>query len=140
MKKVFLDTSLFIRLFTKDLPHQHEQCEILFQAVQSGRFKPYISNIVLAEIVFVLSRTYRFPKQIIIGALGSVLKIRNLTLLETTSSHDAIKLYRDYSIKYQDCLIVTQLPDDVTLVSYDREFNKILSIDLATPDEIINKI
>jgi predicted nucleic-acid-binding protein len=140
VKKIFLDTSLFIRFFTKDLTVQYEQCEAIFRAIQAGKFKPYISNIVLAEIVFVLTRTYRFSKPTVINAIASVLNIRNLTLIEITDSHKAITLFKQLSIKYQDCLIASQLPKGVALVSYDRDFAKIPSINLAKPEEIIGRI
>lgn len=135
--KIFLDTSIFIRFLTRDIEEKYEECKELLALVESGRIKPYISNIVLAEIVFVLTRQYKFPKVEILKDSETILQTRNLTLLEETDTPQALKLYKKYNIKYQDCLIVTQLPRGVTIATYDKDFSKVKSLSAATPEEIL---
>lgn len=137
MRKIFLDTSIFIRYLTQDSQEKYTVCSLLIDQIQTGTIKPYISNIVILETFFVLNRTYRFPRETILAMIDDMLALRNLTLIEVTKTKPALKLYQQHKIKFPDCLIVTQIPGGVTLVSYDHEFSKITSLSLATPDAII---
>lgn len=136
MIKIFIDTSIFIRFLTKDIPEKYDECENLFQVIQNGEAKAYISNFVLFEIVFVLTRQYKFPKKKVLQILDQILKIRNITLIEKTDTSKALRLYKEYNIKYGDCVITTQIPKGVTLVTYDRDFSKIPALKPLTPDKI----
>lgn len=136
--KVFLDTSILIRLFTHDLPDKVEECERIFEFIKEGRIKPYISNVVYMELIFVLTRQYKFKKSIVVKVLEDLFKLRNLTLIEKTNTKQALQLYNDENIKYGDCLIAGQIPKGVILVTYDTDFSKIPSIKSITPAEIFN--
>jgi len=41
-----------------------------------------------------------------------------------------------YKVKYGDCLIATQIPKGVTLVSYDKDFDK-LGVGRKEPAELL---
>lgn len=138
MNRIFIDTSIFIRFLTQDIPEKYSECEMLFKLVQDGEIKSYISNLVLFEIVFVLGRQYKFPKKRILQILSQILKIRNITVIEKTDTIEALKLYDQYNIKYGDCVITTQIPKGVTIVTYDTDFSKIPSLKSATPAQIFN--
>lgn len=138
MTKIFIDTSIFIRFLTKDIPEKYDECEMLFKHAQEGEVKPYISNFVLFEIVFVLTRQYKFPKKRILQIISQILKIRNITLIEKTDTIEALKFYDKYNIKYGDCVIANQIPRGITIITYDADFSKIPSLKSKTPAEIFN--
>ena len=137
-KKAFIDTSVFIRFFTNDDPEKFQDCLEFFEVVESGKIRPYISQVVIFEIVFVLSRLYSFPKEKILLAIDEICNIRNITVIEVTNTRSALDLYGVYSIKYQDCLIVTQIPQGCTLVTYDDEFKRVPTITPRTPMELVS--
>ncbi|MBI2086017.1 PIN domain-containing protein [Candidatus Daviesbacteria bacterium] len=138
MDKIFIDTSIFIRFLTKDIPEKYEECENLFKIIQNGEAKSYISNFVIFEIVFVLTRQYKFPKKRVLQILDQILKIRNIIVIEQTDVTKAVKFYNKYNIKYGDCVIATQIPKGVSIVTYDADFSKIPSLKSITPAEIFN--
>lgn len=138
MKSVFLDTSIFIRFFSKDDVRKAEQCISLFKRVELGALRPYTSNIVLQEIHYVLLRRYRFPKAQILGDLQRILRLRNMTLVEKTDTPAALNMLSKYNVNYGDCLIATQIPKRVVLVSYDKDFDK-LGILRKEPSELLQK-
>lgn len=138
MTKVFLDTSIFIRLFTKDVLEKYRQCLTLFEVVEEGRVKPYTSNIVLLEIFYVLTSVYRFKSEDVRDALDRILRIRNITLIEKTNTDDALQFFDKYKIKFADCLIATQVPDGAKLVSYDAEFRKIPTLNAVSPQQLLS--
>lgn len=137
MEKVFLETSVFIRYFTADDKKKFKDCSELLEIIERGKVRPYTSNIVLFEILFVLTRIYKFSKKEVLEEIEKLLDIRNLTLIDTTNSKEAIRLFKKYNVKYPDCLIATQVPKKTNLVTYDEEFNKIPTLSPATPEELV---
>lgn len=133
MHKVFIDTSVFIRFLTQDDKQKAQDCEHLFELVEQGKLRPYISNIVILEIQFVLTRLYNFPKNKVLVDIGNLLALRNLTLVEKTDTKKALSLHKRYNIKYPDCLISTQVSKDTKTVTYDEDFSKIPGIFSAKP-------
>ena len=137
MKKALLDTSIFIRFLTQDDPQKFEDCAKFFELVEEGKIRPYISNIVILEIQFVLIKVYKFPKATVLEDIDTILRLRNLTLIEKTDTNEAISLYKKHNIKYADCMIITQLPKGAKLVTYDEEFEKIKNISPVTPKDLL---
>jgi predicted nucleic-acid-binding protein len=125
MTKVFIDSNVFIRFLTQDDPQKALDCTEFFELIEQGLLRPYISNVIVLEIQFVLVRLYKFPKEKVMDDIATLLSLRNLTLIEKTDTHKALELYKKHTVKYADCLISTQIPKGVRLVSYDEEFSKI---------------
>lgn len=136
--KIFIDTNIFIRFFTHDLEEKIEECEKLFEFIRDGKIKPYISNIVVLELIFVLTRQYKFKEEIVLKAVDNLLKLRNIRIIELTKTKKALALFKKLNIKYTDCLIATQIPKGTVLVTYDKEFSKIPVLKSITPAEIFN--
>lgn len=138
MKKIFLETSVFIRYFTRDNLEKFNDCLRLFELVEEGRFKPYTSNIVIAEIIFVLIGIYKIPKKKVLSAVEDILNMRNIVLVEKTRTLESVKLLKKLNIKYGDCLIVHQVPGGTILISYDDDFKKIPYLTTSDPAQILN--
>lgn len=136
--KIFIDTNILIRFFTHDLEEKIEECEKLFEFIRDGKIKPYISNIVILELIFVLIRQYKFKEEIVLKAVDNLLKLRNIRIIELTKTKKALALFKKLNIKYTDCLIATQIPKGTVLVTYDKEFSKIPVLKSITPGEIFN--
>lgn len=137
MKKVFIDTSVFIRFLTQDDREKFEECESFFKEIELGKLRPYASNIVILEIIFVLARIYKFPLKTILTRLKVLLQLRNLNLIEKTNTPQALKLLGRFDVKYGDCLIATQLPVRALLVTYDEDFKKMGLRNLTEPKGLI---
>ena len=138
-KKIFIDTSVFIRFLTKDDKEKYESCFRLIDQIEQGKLRPYISNIVIIEIIYVLNRQYSFPKKDVLSAVSELLKLRNLTLIESTDMKKSLLLFLKKNIKFQDCIITTQIPRDSTLITYDNEFKRIEGLKTMTPEQIVSE-
>lgn len=135
--RIFIDTNVFLRFLLDEDSEQHRDSVKLFAAIAEGKFSPYTSNIVVAEITHVLTRIYKQPKSIVLSSIEKLLTIRNLTIIEKTNTKDAVKLYKTFSMKFGDCLIATQVPNGVTLVTYDTDFLKVKHLRVATPTDML---
>lgn len=137
MKKIFLDTNLWIRFFIEDDQTQFAQTKQLLNLVEEGKIRAYISTIVFLEIQFVLQKLYHLPFEKIIGIFDIILKVRNITVVEKTNLALAIKFFKLYKIKFPDCLIASQLPKNAILASFDEELSKISEITVKNPKQIL---
>lgn len=136
MTKIFLDSNIFLRAFLQD-NDQSSSVKQLLEVIEEGRFSPYTSSIVLIEISFVLSRTYKKTREEIIDYLESILETRNITILEETDSPLALMYYKKSGIKFSDCLIASQVSQEMILITFDRDFSKIKGFTTKTPAEIL---
>lgn len=135
MKKLFLDTNVWLRFILED-NEQAKTCRELIMQIEAGRWRVYSSTIVLLEVNYVLNSIYKIKTNEVIEDIEVILKTRNLTLIEKTNFRQALKFYRQYKIKLTDCLIAAQLPPKMILVSYDRDFQK-LPVAVKTPKDLI---
>lgn len=135
MKKLFLDTNIWLRFILED-NEQARVCRELITQIERGKWRVYTSTIVMLEINYVLSSVYKIKSKQVLEDLESILKTRNLTLIEKTNFSQALKFYRKSGIKLSDCLIASQLPPKMILVSYDQDFRK-LPVAIKTPAELI---
>lgn len=134
--KIFLDTNFWIRLYLEDNPKQLKICKDLIAKIEAGGFQIYTSSIVFLEISFVLKSVYKLPFSKIVEILDSILTLRGITINDKTDIKKALKFYKKYKIKFSDCLIASQLPVNVILVSFDEELPKIKEIVVKKPQEI----
>lgn len=134
--KVFLETSVFIRYFTADDKKKFKDCVHLLEIIEKGgKIRPYVSNIVILEILFVLTRVYKFSKKEVLEGIQKILDLRNLTLIEKTNTREAIETFQRLNIKFPDCLIATQVPRSSKIVTYDEDFSKIKNLSVFLPGE-----
>ena len=137
MKKVFLDTNIFLRFFLRDNESQYQNVCKLFAKIEEGNFKPYTSSIVFLELNYVTRKIYKLPIDEVLDYIEAVRKMRGITVIEKTDSSKAINHYKEYKIKLGDCFIAAQIPKGAILATYDADFKKIKEIQSQTPDEIL---
>lgn len=137
--KILLDTNFWIRLFLEDNQEQLAVCKDLISNIEAGRFQTYTSSIVLLEISYVLKSVYSLPFSKIIEILDSIFTIRGITIIDKTDIKKALKFYKKYKIKFTDCLIASQIKQDMVLVSFDKELAKIKDIIVKKPQEVLIK-
>lgn len=137
MTKVFIETSVLMRFLTADDTRKFQDCLTLFEKIEQGQIRPYTSNMVILEALFLLTKLYKFPKAKVLTDLHKVLTLRNLTLIEKTDTRVALNLFAKFNIKYADCLIATQVPKTITLLTYDEDFKKLTGFKISTPAEVI---
>jgi predicted nucleic acid-binding protein len=133
--KIFLDTNIWVRYLIDD-SKQTEDCDMLIRYIERGFLQPYTSNIVFLECVYVLEKLYGVSSSSLKEILDAMLETRSLTIYEKTDTQQALLWHKNLSVKYADCLIATQIPQDVTLVSYDRDFDQFPTLHRQEPPDI----
>jgi len=62
-ERVFIDTNLFLRYLTNDIPEKANQVENLLQRAVAGRIILVTTSLVMVEIVWTLASSYGFGRQ-----------------------------------------------------------------------------
>lgn len=137
--KIFIDTNLWVRFFLQDVQAQYEITKNLLAKVEIGELRAYTSAIVLLELQYVLQKFYKLSYEGLIEAFGVIKRLRKLTIIEKTNFDLALKYYKQYHIKFSDCLIASQLKEDMVLVSFDEELAKIKETTVKKPQEVLIK-
>lgn len=135
--KVFLDSNIFLRYLVPENPSSHNECTAIIGAVENGQLVPYISNIVIQEILYSLIRIYKFDKKTVLSWLSDLMNLRNLVLIEKTNTPKSVALYKKYSMKFGDCLIAVQIPKGTILCTYDTDFAKLPHLTSGTPHHVL---
>ena len=126
--KYFIDTNVFLSVAAHDNLEHLNQSKGLLAKIKSGEIDGVTGDIVLAEMNWVLSSFYKFPKARIVKLLNGVNNIPNLEINNAYNSRSAIRLFGNTNVKYIDCVIAS-IPQIVAkewvVVSYDEDFKKL---------------
>jgi len=145
----FLDTNIFLRFFAKEGEVKvYNDCLKLIENLKNARLKAVTSNLVLAEIVWVLGSTYKVSKFDISAILKAIESMSSLKIIDEFQTSLANGLFENYSIKYIDALIASNpgiYSKEWTVVSYDKDFDKLGVIrkepsEVSTPNENVTPL
>ncbi len=90
---IFVDTNVFLRFIIRDNESFFHKARDLFEKGESGKLKLETSDLVIAEIVWVLESHYVFSTPEIKAVIETVLETRNLKVANHSRVKEAIALY-----------------------------------------------
>jgi predicted nucleic-acid-binding protein len=99
---VFVDTNVFLRFFVRDVEAQYEKARALFEKAETGTIKLETSELVIAEIVWVLESFYGFTRTEITEVLATLLVSRNLKIANHAKISHAVGLYASGNMDFID--------------------------------------
>ena len=74
----FVDTNVFIRFLTNDVPQKADSCEKIFKRAIEKKESLFTTELVIAEIIWVLESFYKLKKEEIRNKLEKILNTPNL--------------------------------------------------------------
>ena len=123
---VFVDTNVFLRFFVKDVEPLYEKARTLFEKAEAGKVKLETSELVIAEIVWVLESFYGFTRKEITDLLLILLSSRNLKIANSSRTSAAVQLYAAGTMDFIDAYNIAYMKSrDITKVAtYDHKHYK----------------
>ncbi len=100
-----LDTNILVRLLVRDDPDQTEQARRFIDNRCTPESPGFINSVVLAEVVWVLDRVYRFPRRQIAAAIESLLMGQDRIVEYHDDVQAALAEYRSSNIDFIDAVI-----------------------------------
>ncbi len=123
----FVDTNVFIRFLTNDIPQKADACEEVFKKAVEKKEIIFTTDMVIAEIIWVLESFYELEKEEIQPKVEKILNTPNLVCPNKDLILRALALYRGKNIDYIDAynaLILKEKGID-ELYSYDKDYDRI---------------
>jgi predicted nucleic-acid-binding protein len=103
-----LDTNVLLRVFLEDDPSQHRRATAFLVAHRSLPGEPprlFVPSVVLCELVWVLTSTYRRPKSEILRVLDAILNSRDFEVGDCDAIRAATRRFVDGAGGFADYFI-----------------------------------
>lgn len=139
--RYFIDTNVFLSIMAHENIESLQESKSFFAEIKRGGISAMTGDIVLAEIVWVLSSYYKFSRQRIAGLLSNIKNMSSISMCNDYDSSIAIELYTRTNVKFVDCLIASipkAISKEWTVVSYDEDFKK-LPVLWKKPADLLSK-
>ena len=126
----FLDTNIILRHLLADDELKARRSTELLARLERGEAKARTSDVVIAEVVFVMERSYHVPKEEIRDHLLPIILFRGLALPRKRLYLQTFELYIGKNISFADAYNVALMESlQITAVaSYDQHFDRIEGI------------
>lgn len=139
MTEAVLDANILLRHLTGQPPELAQQARGLLQAAERRKIRLTVTALTLAEVVFVLDRTYRWSRHKISSGLQTLLTAGVVHVPEHHILARALALYHNYPrVQFADAYVAAvALERGAALISFDRDLRGIPRLRLiATPDDL----
>ena len=123
----FVDTNVFLRFLVNDDPAKADACEALFRKAIAGDEVLCTSDMVIAEIIWVLESYYELKKADIRESVEKILNTRNLDCPNREIIISALSIYVEKNIDFIDAFNAFMLKRDEIneIYSYDKHFDRV---------------
>lgn len=98
----FVDTNLFLRYITDDVPEQADAVERLFRRAAAGELRLVTGAMTIAEIVWVLESFYELPRRAIRNAVKGIIGTPGITVEDHELLLQAIVWYEEKNVDFID--------------------------------------
>jgi predicted nucleic acid-binding protein len=135
MKKVFIDTNIFLRYLTKDDPVQYPRCRNLFKKAQHGEMLLVTSTLVIAELIWTLASHYQVSKEQIIEKISIIIGSVAVQIPDKEIIAEALVIYARKNVDYIDAYnaVLLRHLNLKAIYSYDKDFDKLETVQRLEP-------
>ncbi|MEA3553823.1 MAG: type II toxin-antitoxin system VapC family toxin [Campylobacterota bacterium] len=116
-----IDTNYIIRYLVNDNIKMADIAEEILTTK-----KVFISNEILAEVVYVLQGVYEISKEDISNQLLELMSFENISVSNHEIINKALKIFKTKNLDFVDCLLCSYSNQD-EIVTFDKKLNKCIS-------------
>jgi len=123
MSTNFLDANVFIRYLTNDDPAKADRVEKLLDLAATGKERLLTTELVIAEVVWVLESFYKLDNLSIGPMIKAILATQGLEVINGALIEKAVELYMKQNIDFIDGYIVAVMERYKVneIFSYDKK-------------------
>lgn len=136
LPKKIIDANVILRLLLADDEEQFPKAKAFLENIEVGKDEVLLTEIVFAEVVWVLHKVYEIPRCEIADKFSKILNYSGLkTLVDKEIFLESLKLYANYSIDIQDIFLsVFSKTNRCSVVTFDKSDFKKLQTDTIEPN------
>ena len=122
-----LDTNVLVRYLTQDDAVQSAKTNQLIEQTITDGNRFFINQIVLCELVWVLTRAYNYPKSDVVQVIEKILLTRHFEIEDKNTVSQALNYYKTSRADFADCLIGVKNSKNgcETTLSFDKAASSI---------------
>ncbi len=122
-----LDTNVLVRYLTQDDAVQSAKTNQLIEQTITDGNRFFINQIVLCELVWVLTRAYNYPKSDVVQVIEKILLTRHFEIEDKNTVSQALNYYKTSRADFADCLIGAKNSKNgcETTLSFDKAASSI---------------
>ncbi len=102
MRTCFVDTNLFVRYLTDDDPEKADLVEALLNKAASGEMKLITSDLVMAELIWVLESSYELKPAAITPMIRAILTTPGIEVINSAVVGRALEIYQAQNVDFVD--------------------------------------
>ncbi|NQT67902.1 MAG: PIN domain-containing protein [Actinobacteria bacterium] len=132
---IFLDTNIFLRYFLKENETVFRRLEKLFSEIILGNIIGVANAMIIAEVIWVLSRSYKWNKEKICDNIELILITPNIRFKDKAILVNAVNVYKEKNISFIDAYNYSFIrANGVTeIYSFDRDFDELQDVKRLEP-------
>lgn len=137
-ERVFVDTNLFLRYLTNDVPTQADAVEALLQQAAGGELDLVTNSLVMAEITWVLTSYYQRSRTDIRDKVLAILNTPGLQVVDGDLVLQAVTWFDEKNIDFVDAFNAAWLLAQEMDVAYTFDhahFSRIEGVTVRVPGE-----
>jgi predicted nucleic-acid-binding protein len=123
--KFLLDTNIIIRFLTRDSEEYYQKSVEIFRNIESEKIEVMLMDFILAEVIYVLKRIYKYSKNDIATVLKKLLLYKNLYTENKLITFEALEIYADKNIDFADAMLCAkQKVEGFEILSFDKDIER----------------
>lgn len=133
----FVDTNLFLRYLTDDIPEQADAFERILQKAATGELHLVSNSMVIAEIVWTLESYYKMSANQVQEKVLAILNTPGLEIIDEDLVLQAILWHDEKSVDFIDAYNAAWMEKSglSAVLTFDRaHFNRFVGFKVVTPE------
>ena len=120
-----IDTNVIIRFLIGDHEQHLIESTRIFEEIESGSLEVEILDVVIMEVLFVLTKFYKLPKVDVVTDLKAILAMKGVVNSNKVILFDALSLFVTKNIDFVDALICSKSNlQGYEWFSFDKDVHK----------------
>ena len=132
-----VDASVILRMLRGDHPRHSPQATTFFKRAEAGEFILEVTDVTVAEVVWVLASFYKVPRPDVATSVLKLLGNPGVSAANAAWLRRALEMFRDVNVDATDCFLAAFAEsENKPLVSFDRDYRKFPGVKWLTPDKV----
>ena len=135
LPKKIIDANVILRFFVADDEKQFDKTLEFIQALEAGTDVVLLTEMVFAEVIWVLQKVYQVPRPDIAQQFSKLIQALGVkTVLKKSIFVEALKLYASTTVDIQDIFLgVLARNNNCTVITFNKKDFKKLSCESLEP-------
>jgi len=120
--KFVLDTNWVLRYLLNDNEEMANEVELFLRKVQSGKETAYLTIEVIEELIYVLTKFYKYLNQDVSDKLLSFIRLSGVKVVEREIIENSLEIWGRQNADWVDVVLITrEYVDSWKVLSFDKD-------------------